>query len=79
VQVHAHLIEWYVLAIDGKPVYEEYPELYQAPKDVFQIGADVGTMHVAARFGPSLGRYLVRPIATQQFHAALWCQLGFVV
>ena len=58
-QVHAHLIQWYALAIEGKPVYEEFPELWEVPKDVFQIGGGRGEMAVAARYGPSLGRYLV--------------------
>ena len=58
--VHAHLIEWYVLAFDGKPVEKEYPEFWRVPKDVFQVGASVRKVAVAARYGPSLGRYMVR-------------------
>ena len=60
-QVHAHLIQWYVLAVEGKPVYQEFPELWNVAKDAIQIGAGVGKLAVAARYGPSLGRYLVRP------------------
>lgn len=58
--MHAHLIQWYTLEIDGKPVYEEYPELWNVPKDTFQIGGGRGQLTVVARYGPSMGRYLVR-------------------
>ena len=58
-QVHAHLIQWYVLAVNGKPVEENFPELWHVPKDVILIGAGNGEIALAARFGPSLGRYLV--------------------
>lgn len=57
-QVHAHLIQWYILAVRGNPVYVEYPELWNVAKDVITIGRDIRTLTVAARFGPSLGRYL---------------------
>ena len=58
--VHAHLIEWFILAVEGKPVAEEYPEFWNVPKDVVQIGSGIGTIDLAARYGPSLGRYMVR-------------------
>lgn len=61
--MHAHLIEWYMLTFDGKPIYEDWPEFWNLPKDVVQVGAGAGNIDVAARFGPSLGRYLVRTIA----------------
>jgi hypothetical protein len=58
--VHAHLIEWHMVAIEGKPVADSWPEFWQVPKDVVQIGAGVGTIDLVARYGPSLGRYMVR-------------------
>jgi FtsP/CotA-like multicopper oxidase with cupredoxin domain len=59
--VHIHMIDGFCVAIkeDGGALKPCAPELFNVPKDVIHIGANVRQIIFAARYGPHLGNYMM--------------------